>query len=66
MPILQDILYRVNIRSVQGPLNIEVKSIETDSRKVGPDSAFIAVKGVHADGHQFIGSVVKQGALAVM
>ena len=66
MPILQDILYKVNIRSIQGPLNIEVKSIQTDSRKSTAGGVFVAVKGVHTDGHQFIDTVVKQGALAIV
>ena len=55
---LQEILYKVHIRSVHGRLDIEVKDLQLDSRKVGKGSAFIAVKGTHTDGHEFIESVV--------
>ncbi|HTQ28087.1 MAG TPA: UDP-N-acetylmuramoyl-L-alanyl-D-glutamate--2,6-diaminopimelate ligase [Puia sp.] len=66
MPTLQDILYKVSIRSVNGKLDIPVRDLQTDSRKVGPGAVFIAVKGVHADGHQFIPTAVEQGASAVI
>ncbi|MFI5156269.1 MAG: UDP-N-acetylmuramoyl-L-alanyl-D-glutamate--2,6-diaminopimelate ligase [Chitinophagales bacterium] len=66
MPTLQDILYKVNIRSIQGPLDIDIKSIQTDSRKSTAGGVFVAVKGLKADGHQYIDSVVEQGAIAVV
>ena len=55
--ILQEILYKVRLRSVHGNLNAEVKDLQLDSRKAGKGSAFIAVKGTHTDGHQFIETV---------
>ena len=55
--ILQEILYKVRIRSVHGKLDVDVRDLQLDSRKVGKDSAFIAVKGTHIDGHQFIDAV---------
>jgi len=55
--ILQEILYKVRIRSVHGKLDVDVRDLQLDSRKVGKDSAFIAVKGTHTDGHQFIEAV---------
>jgi UDP-N-acetylmuramoyl-L-alanyl-D-glutamate--2,6-diaminopimelate ligase len=54
---LQEILYKVRIRSVHGKLDVEVGNLQLDSRKVGKASAFIAVKGTHTDGHQFIDAV---------
>ena len=54
---LQEILYKVRIRSVHGKLDVEVRDLQLDSRKVGKASAFIAVKGTHTDGHQFIDAV---------
>jgi UDP-N-acetylmuramoyl-L-alanyl-D-glutamate--2,6-diaminopimelate ligase len=55
--ILQEILYKVAIRSVHGRLDVEVKDLQLDSRKVSKGSAFIAVKGTHKDGHEFIEAV---------
>ena len=66
MPVLQDILYKVPIRSVQGSLDVEVRELQLDSRKVKPGSAFIAIKGVAVDGHSFIPQVVEAGAVAVI
>jgi UDP-N-acetylmuramoyl-L-alanyl-D-glutamate--2,6-diaminopimelate ligase len=66
MALLQDILYKAGIRSVTGRTDIEVKDIQSDSRKVGKGSLFIAIRGVNADGHQFIEKTVSQGAVAVV
>jgi UDP-N-acetylmuramoyl-L-alanyl-D-glutamate--2,6-diaminopimelate ligase len=55
--ILQEILYKVRIRSVHGKLDVNVSDLQTDSRKVSRGSAFIAIRGSHTDGHQFIESV---------
>lgn len=66
MAILQDILYKVRIRSVHGNTGVEVKGLHIDSRKVGKGDVFIAIKGVAADGHQYIDSVIEKGATAVV
>ncbi|HEX6180499.1 MAG TPA: UDP-N-acetylmuramoyl-L-alanyl-D-glutamate--2,6-diaminopimelate ligase [Chitinophagaceae bacterium] len=66
MPLLQDILYKVPIRSVKGSLDVDVTNLQMDSRKVGKGSAFIAIKGVAVDGHQFIAQVAEAGATAVI
>jgi UDP-N-acetylmuramoyl-L-alanyl-D-glutamate--2,6-diaminopimelate ligase len=63
---LQEILYKVRIRSVHGQLNAEVKDLQLDSRKVGEGSVFIAIKGTHADGHQFIEAVTGANPVAVI
>jgi UDP-N-acetylmuramoyl-L-alanyl-D-glutamate--2,6-diaminopimelate ligase len=66
MPTLQDILYKVNLRSVHGNLNTAVNDLQIDSRKVNKGSVFIAVKGVSADGHKFIDAVIEKGAAAIV
>lgn len=66
MAILQEILYKVNIRSVHGNLAIAVNDLQVDSRRVGKGSLFIAVKGVSADGHQFIDMAIEKGAAVVI
>jgi UDP-N-acetylmuramoyl-L-alanyl-D-glutamate--2,6-diaminopimelate ligase len=63
---LQDILYKVRIRSVHGNTSVPVKDLQLDSRKVVAGSVFIAVKGAATDGHRFIDQVVEQGATAVI
>jgi len=63
---LQDILYKVSIRSVHGSTGISVRDLQTDSRKVSEGSVFIALKGTAVDGHRFIDQVVQQGVIAVI
>jgi len=46
--------------------DIEISSIEFDSRKVIPGSLYVAVKGARFDGHDFIGDVERAGAVAVI
>jgi UDP-N-acetylmuramoyl-L-alanyl-D-glutamate--2,6-diaminopimelate ligase len=64
--ILQDILYKVAIRSVKGNTNIEVKDLQIDSRKISKGSCFIAVKGTAVDGHIFIDAVAEKGAAVIV
>ncbi|HTE23579.1 UDP-N-acetylmuramoyl-L-alanyl-D-glutamate--2,6-diaminopimelate ligase [Flavitalea sp.] len=66
MAVLQDILYKVAIRSVSGNTGIEVKDLQIDSRKVTNGSAFIAIRGAVADGHQFIDTAIEKGAVAII
>ncbi len=44
----------------------EVREIVHDSRKTRGGSLFVAVRGFHADGHQFIPHAIRQGAVAVV
>ena len=64
--ILQDILYKVSIRTVKGNTAINVKDLQIDSRKVTAGSCFIAVKGYATDGHNYIDTAVNNGAVAIV
>jgi UDP-N-acetylmuramoyl-L-alanyl-D-glutamate--2,6-diaminopimelate ligase len=64
--MLQELLYKTAIRSVNGITNIEVTALHTDSRKVEKGSCFIAVKGTATDGHEFIDAAINKGAIAVV
>lgn len=46
--------------------NPDIIHISSDSRKIKPGSLFIAVKGLDADGHDYIESALANGALAVV
>lgn len=63
---LKDILYRVNITSASGDMNIGVAGVSFDSRQVKKDFLFVAVKGTQSDGHAFISTAIKNGAIAVI
>jgi UDP-N-acetylmuramoyl-L-alanyl-D-glutamate--2,6-diaminopimelate ligase len=63
---IEEILIGINVITAAETKNIEVSSVEFDSRKVKKDSLFIAVKGYKTDGHDFIESAIKAGAIAVI
>ena len=66
MKPLKDILHGIPVRHVTGNLNISVKQLCSDSRKVGASSLFVAVRGTQADGHRYIDEVAAAGAVAVL
>ena len=66
MKQLQDILYGVGMRSVEGSTNQEISSLLLDSRKVVANSLFVAIKGVELDGHQYINNAIEKGATVIV
>ena len=62
MAKLQDILYNVRLLAVKGVTDMEVKDIQTDSRKVSQGSVFIAITGTVSNGHDFIETALEKGA----
>ena len=66
MAILQDILYKVNLRSLVGNSAVVIADLQIDSRKVNPGSAFIAIVGSDADGHDFIQKAIDNKAAAII
>ena len=66
MRILKDILYNVALQSVQGTTDVRINSIQYDSRKVDKNDVFIAIKGMHSDGHLFIEKAIENGASVIV
>ncbi len=66
MKLLNDILNGIELLETRGDLSVSIRSIQFDSRKVEAGDLFVAVKGVHADGHQFIAKAIELGAVAVV
>jgi UDP-N-acetylmuramoyl-L-alanyl-D-glutamate--2,6-diaminopimelate ligase len=66
MHILQDILYKVHLLEVVGVTDIAVSSIAIDSRKVIKGTAFVAIKGVAQDGHEYISKAIELGAKVIV
>ena len=63
---LQELLYKVKIRSVSGDMNTVVSDLQLDSRKVSSGSCYIAIRGENTDGHNFIEDAIARGAVAVI
>jgi UDP-N-acetylmuramoyl-L-alanyl-D-glutamate--2,6-diaminopimelate ligase len=66
MHILQDILYKVHLLEVVGATDIAVSSIAIDSRKVIKGTAFVAIRGVAQDGHDYISKAIEFGAKVIV
>jgi UDP-N-acetylmuramoyl-tripeptide--D-alanyl-D-alanine ligase len=43
-----------------------VRGVSTDSRKVGADELFVALKGEHHDGHEHLAQAAERGASGAM
>ncbi len=66
MKQLNDILIGIELLETRGDLSVPIRSIQFDSRKVKAGDLFVAVKGSHTDGHQFIAKAIEMGAVAVV
>ncbi|MFA5327092.1 MAG: UDP-N-acetylmuramoyl-L-alanyl-D-glutamate--2,6-diaminopimelate ligase [Prolixibacteraceae bacterium] len=66
MNVLKDILKGIELLETRGDLSLEVQHIQFDSRQVKSGDLFVAVKGSHVDGHQFIAKAIEMGAAAVV
>jgi UDP-N-acetylmuramoyl-L-alanyl-D-glutamate--2,6-diaminopimelate ligase len=63
---LESLLTRsgVALHAVSG--EIEVSSVEYDSRRVEPGALFVAIRGFVADGHAFVAEAARRGAVAAL
>ncbi|MDA3880784.1 MAG: UDP-N-acetylmuramoyl-L-alanyl-D-glutamate--2,6-diaminopimelate ligase [Prolixibacteraceae bacterium] len=63
---LNELANEIKVVEVVGNSDVEIQGLEFDSRKVEKGSLFVAVRGAHANGHNFIAKAVKAGAIAVL
>ncbi|WP_026955269.1 UDP-N-acetylmuramoyl-L-alanyl-D-glutamate--2,6-diaminopimelate ligase [Algoriphagus vanfongensis] len=66
MKVLKDILYKVSLISTSGDMEVDVKNIVFDSRKVEDGSAFVAIAGTQVNGHDYIAAALEKGAKAII
>lgn len=66
MRLLKDILYKAGAVELHGSTNLAILSVSSDSRKVEKNSLFVAVKGLHSNGHNFISLAEEKGAIAII
>jgi UDP-N-acetylmuramoyl-L-alanyl-D-glutamate--2,6-diaminopimelate ligase len=62
---LADLARGVPGANLEGDGDVEVSGIAYDSRRVKPGDLFVAVSGLHEDGHAFAADAVAKGAVAV-
>ena len=66
MIVLKDILYKIPIEKTIGSTAVAVRNIEFDSRNVGLNDIFVAIKGTVSDGHDYVLKASEQGALVII
>ncbi|MEP5339979.1 MAG: UDP-N-acetylmuramoyl-L-alanyl-D-glutamate--2,6-diaminopimelate ligase [Algibacter sp.] len=66
MILLKDILYKVTLNAVVGDTGITIHAIDFNSRNIVGNDVFVAINGNVVDGHKYIDSAIKQGAVAVV
>ena len=54
------------VLSLSKGVDAEIEGLAQDSRQVKPGDLFVAVKGLDADGHDFIPDAMRRGAVAVV
>lgn len=63
---LRDLIAQLDNPVATGSLDTEIGGLAYDSRKVAPGIAFVALRGGHSDGHQFIPNAIESGAAAII
>lgn len=63
---LSEVLNGVEIIGRYGPINIDIKDVVYDSRKVTPGCVFICISGFKVDGHKYIADAIEKGAVAAV
>ncbi|MGB1043462.1 MAG: Mur ligase family protein, partial [Tenacibaculum sp.] len=66
MKNLKDILYKVAVNAVYGNTNVDINTIQFDSRQIQYNDVFVAQKGVTVDGHLFIDKALALGASVII
>ena len=63
---LSELLERVEVRELVGPVGKEILSLTMDSREAREGALFAAIEGTALDGHRFISAATNAGASAVV
>jgi UDP-N-acetylmuramoyl-L-alanyl-D-glutamate--2,6-diaminopimelate ligase len=56
----------VSIEAVKGSTDITINTVDFDSRKIGANDLFVAIRGTQSNGHDFIEKAILQGAVAIV
>lgn len=63
---LREILKEIKYELLNGRDDLEIREIQYDSRQVKKGDLFICIEGYSTDGHKYIDSAVRNGAIAVI
>lgn len=59
---LEKLVERISYKCINGTMDVDVKDVANDSRKVTDGSLFICIKGAVSDGHAYVSQVIEKGA----
>jgi len=63
---LRDLIPHLDKPVVNGSLDTDITALTYDSRKATPGTAFVALRGTKADGHDFIAKAIETGASVII
>ncbi|MDR3705068.1 MAG: UDP-N-acetylmuramoyl-L-alanyl-D-glutamate--2,6-diaminopimelate ligase [Paludibacteraceae bacterium] len=63
---LNELLETIKVLNQVGATDLDIASIQFDSRAVAAGDLFIAVRGTSSDGHDYISMAVEKGAVAIV
>ena len=63
---LVNILNGVPYKIISGNVDLEIKKIQYDSRKLKNNDLFVCIEGYNTDGHKYINNAVKSGVSAII
>lgn len=63
---LKELIIDLDVKEIEGNLDLEINEIKTDSNQVTNGSMFICLRGKDCDGHDFIKQAEKYGAVVVV
>lgn len=63
---LVNLLEKLDYKVIKGNVDIEIKHLIRDSRKVGAGDIFVCIKGANSNGHDFVLEVIEKGAKVVV
>ena len=66
MPILKELLKGVKYKDKSKILNVDIKSVSYNSKRVAMGTLFVAIKGSNFNGHDFIQNAISNGAEAIV
>ncbi|MBU3111816.1 UDP-N-acetylmuramoyl-L-alanyl-D-glutamate--2,6-diaminopimelate ligase [Clostridium lacusfryxellense] len=63
---LGKIMDNINFDLLKGDIDVDITSIQYDSRKVKKGDVFFCIEGYNVDGHKYIQSAINSGAIAIV
>jgi UDP-N-acetylmuramoyl-L-alanyl-D-glutamate--2,6-diaminopimelate ligase len=63
---LGELIARLPAARLTGDASLAVASVTHDSRQAGPDSVFVAIRGLATDGNLYVDAARRKGAVAVV